>query len=101
MRSHPTAIATRRRSMGTFLSSAWRVAALAQGSAGGGRQADSVRQGVATRADDGPAQLALGREYLARFDEYHGHGVRGDTVVALELLDTADEVLTRAALALG
>jgi len=50
---------------------------------------------------DGSAQLALGRAYLEELERYHASPAHSDTVWERRMLDSADDVLSRAVLAFG
>lgn len=50
---------------------------------------------------DGPAQVALGRAYLQRLENYHVHSTHADTAWERRMLDTADQALARATATLG
>ena len=92
--------------MGISLCSTLVVVAIVQGTAASPPPAPAGDTGAlriqrAPDSTDGRAQVALGRAYLQRFDAAHAGGAVRDTLWARRVLDTADEVLTRAALALG
>jgi len=92
--------------MGISLCSTLVVAAIVQGTAASPPPAPAgdtgaLRMQRAPDSTDGRAQVALGRAYLQRFEAAHARGVVRDTMWARRVLDTADEVLTRAAIALG